>query len=416
MVRIKPFRAIRPKAEFAKDVAALPYDVMNTKEARQAVKENDKSFFRVDRAEVNFSEEMNVGAYDEVVYKTAKEVLCSMIEKGVLQQDDKEMLYIYEEIFRGNKQRGIVFCASIDDYIKGNIKKHELTRANKETDRIKHVDTCDANTGPIFLTYKNDNSINDIIDVYCENNIPVYDFESDDEVRHIVWTIDNDDIVSEIVDKFKMIKSLYIADGHHRTESAVRVGQMRRKENKGYTGKEEFNYFLAVAFPSEQLTLMDYNRVITVDDHFNLYRFTADLKQKFKVDMRGSGQYKPSKPRTFGMCVKGTWYSLEAKPILYKGKDVIDSLDVSVLENEILKPLLKIDDVRTNDRIDFVGGIRGLDELERRVQDDMDIAFAMYPPSIDDLIKVADAGRVMPPKSTWFEPKLRSGLFIHKLK
>lgn len=418
MVRIKAFKAVRPKTEFVSDIAALPYDVMDTKEAREVVLKNNMSFLKIDRAEVNFDEEDKVSPYEDKVYSKAKEILDSMIENGTLIQDEKDMLYIYEEHFMDKKQRGLVFCASIDDYMDGSIKKHELTRAEKEIDRIKHVDTCDANTGPIFLTYKKEDGIKNIVDLYCEKNDAIYDFVSDDNVRHIIWKIDDDSVIDKLISKFKNVDSFYIADGHHRTESAVKVGQLRRNSVGNYTGEEEFNYFLAVAFPSDELTIIDYNRVIVVQDSFNLQNFIAELKVKFKVEMLGNFRYKPKRPKTFGMCVKGIWYSLEAKSDIYKGKDIVSTLDVSILENEILKPLLKIKDVRTDKRIDFVGGIRGLEELEKRVADgmDMDIAFAMYPTSIDNLIQVANKGLLMPPKSTWFEPKLRSGLFIHKLK
>lgn len=418
MVRIKAFKAIRPKTEFVSDIAALPYDVMDTEEAREVVLKNNKSFLKVDRAEVNFDEEVKVSPYEDKVYSKAKEILDSMIENGSLIQDEKDMLYIYEEHFMDKKQRGLVFCASIDDYIDGSIKKHELTRAEKEIDRIKHVDTCDANTGPIFLTYKKEYDIKNIVDLYCEKNDAIYDFVSDDNVRHVVWKIDDDSVIDKLISRFKKVDSFYIADGHHRTESAVKVGQLRRSSVENYTGEEEFNYFLAVAFPSDELTIIDYNIVVEAQSSFNLQNFIAELKVKFKVEMLGSFRYKPKRPKTFGMCVKGTWYSLEVKSDIYKDKDIVSTLDVSILENEILKPLLEIKDVRTDKRIDFVGGIRGLEELEKRVADgmDMDIAFAIYPTSIDNLIQVADKGLLMPPKSTWFEPKLRSGLFIHKLK
>ncbi|MGL4740966.1 MAG: DUF1015 domain-containing protein [Sarcina sp.] len=414
MVRIRAFKAIRPDVKFVDKVAALPYDVMNTKEAAEMVQGNEYSFLRVDRAEVNFK--TKISPYDESVYKKAHDVLDEMIESGVLKQDENENLYIYEEEFNGKKQRGLVTCCAIDDYEEGSIKRHELTRAEKEEDRINHINICDANTGPIFLTYKTNQSISNMVDSYCEKVSSVYDFVSEDDVRHKVWVIEDEILKGMFIKKFESVKSLYIADGHHRTASAIRVGKMRREENPNYTGEEEFNFFLAVLFPEEQLQIIDYNRVVRVEDNFRINRFVADLKQNFYVRMLGSKRYKPEEPKKFGMCIKGTWYELVAKKDSYNQNDSIKSLDVSILEENILKPILGIEDVRTDKNIDFVGGIRGLEELERRVTSDMDIAFAMYPTSIEELIKVADEGKVMPPKSTWFEPKLRSGLFIHKLK
>ncbi|MGL5822998.1 MAG: DUF1015 domain-containing protein [Sarcina sp.] len=414
MVKIKAFKAIRPDVKFVDKVAALPYDVMNTEEARELVKDNEYSFLRVDRAEINFKTKIN--PYDKSVYKKAHDVLEEMIKSGVLKQDKTENFYIYEEEFTGKKQRGLVTCCAIDDYENETIKRHELTRAEKEEDRIKHIDACDANTGPIFLTYKTNNSISNMIDSYCEKVSPIYNFVSEDNVRHKVWIIEDEILKGMFIKKFESVENLYIADGHHRTASAIKVGEMRRKQNLEYTGEEEFNFFLAVLFPEEQLQIIDYNRVVRVEDDFKITRFVSDLKQRFYVKMLGSKKYKPMEPKKFGMCIKGTWYELTAKKGSYDPKDSIKSLDVSILEENILKSILGIEDVRTDKNIDFVGGIRGLDELERRVTSDMDIAFAMYPTSIEELIRVADEGKVMPPKSTWFEPKLRSGLFIHKLK
>lgn len=416
MVTLKAFKAIRPKESLVKDIAALPYDVVNTEEARMIVKKNNKSFLAIDRAEVNFDKSLNIDVHDDVVYEKANEMLNKMIDEESFIKDKEKCLYVYEEQFLEKKQRGIVFCASIDDYLKGKIKRHELTRAEKELDRVKHVDNCNANTGPIFLTYKDKINIKTMIDLYCNQNFTIYDFMSDDNIRHRVWKIDNKELILQIQKEFETVESFYIADGHHRAASAVKVGQKRRNELKEYTGEEEFNFFLAVAFPAQELTIMDYNRVIVVDERFNLYSFIEELKKKFTVNMLGSYSYKPTKEKSFGMCIKGTWYSLVAKKCLYENKEFIETLDVSILENEILKPLLKINDVRTDSRIDFIGGIRGIEEVEKRVQEDMDIGFILYPTKIDDLMKISDEGKTMPPKSTWFEPKLRSGLFIHKLK
>ncbi|MGL4989827.1 MAG: DUF1015 domain-containing protein [Sarcina sp.] len=416
MVTLKAFKGIRPKKNLVKDIAALPYDVVSTEEARKIVEKNNKSFLAIDRAEVNFDKSLNIDVHDDIVYEKASQILNDMIAEGSFIQDDKSCLYIYEEQFLGKKQTGIVFCAAIDDYLNGKIKKHEFTRADKELDRIKHVDRCNANTGPIFLTYNGQKNISNIINLYCDKNSTIYDFISEDNVRHKVWKIDDIELIEQIQKEFEIIESFYIADGHHRAASAVKVGEKRRNEVDGYTGNEEFNYFLAVAFPAQELTIMDYNRVVVVDEKFNLYSFIEELKKKFTVNMLGSYAYKPTKEKSFGMCIKGTWYSLIAKKYLYESKEFIETLDVSILENEILKPLLKIKDVRTDTRIDFIGGIRGLEEVEKRVQEDMDIGFVLYPTKIEDLMKISDEGKIMPPKSTWFEPKLRSGIFIHKLK
>ena len=414
MVRIKPFKAIRPDENVASEVGALPYDVMNVAEAREMVKGNEKSFLNIDRAEVNFPEGVDV--YDDKIYQKASELLNEFIEKGYLKQDEKDALYIYDEEVDGKVQRGIVMCCSLDDYENNIIKRHEFTRPDKEVDRTNHFNVCDANTSPILLTYKEDGSITSLIDSYCEKIEPVYNFVSDDNITHRLWVINDEIIVDMIVNKFEGVDSLYIADGHHRTASSINVGRLRRQENQDYTGEEEFNYFLGVVFPSSDLNILDYNRVVRVKENFNLVTFIEGLKQNFTVNMIGSVQSKPKKTKSFGMCIKGTWYEVTAKKNSYDAADSIKSLDVSILEENILKPLLGIQDVRTDKRIDFVGGIRGLDELERRVKSDMDIAFSMYPTSIEQLIQVSDEGKIMPPKSTWFEPKLRSGLFIHKLK
>lgn len=415
MVRIKPFKAIRPDEKYAKDVAALPYDVMSSKEARVMVRGNDKSFLRIDRAEINFDESVN--QYSEEVYQKARKMLDTMIEDGILKEEESECLYIYEEIFNGNTQRGLVICSSIDDYIENKIKKHEFTRAQKEKDRINHVDYCNANTGPIFLTYRRKESITSKINEVCDNTKPIYNFESDDTVKHIIWKIDNKEDIDYLVSAFESVDSLYIADGHHRTESAVKVGQMRRKQNPNYNGSEEFNYFLAVAFPNDELKIMDYNRVAKLEEDLSEEDLLDKLKENFEVkEFNGACCYTPEKALHFGMYFKNKWYELIAKEGSFNKENVIESLDVSILENNIIKPILGIKDIREDKRIDFVGGIRGLKELERRVNDDMDIAFSMYPTNITELMQVSDEGLVMPPKSTWFEPKLRSGLFIHRLE
>ena len=418
MAIVRPFKGIRPVKELASKIAALPYDVMNSDEAREMVKGNPHSFLHVDRAEIDLDPSIDI--HDKRVYEKARENLDRMISDGEYTQDQKPCLYIYRQIMNGRAQTGIVFCASIDDYINNVIKKHEFTRADKEEDRINHVDYCDSNTGPIFLTYKEDQIASEIIEAWIENESkrkPVYNFTAEDGISHIVWVIDNEIIINEIIDLFKEIDYLYIADGHHRSASAVRVGLKRREANPDYTGDEEFNYFLAVAFPDNDLMVMDYNRVVKDLNGLSKDQLIEKLEEKFDVtEAPGSEPFRPYKKHTFGMYVENKWYVLEAKDGIYDAEDPIDSLDVAILQNNVLTPILGIEDVRTSDRIDFIGGIRGLKELEKRANSDMKIAFSMYPTEVSDIMDVADIGEVMPPKSTWFEPKLRSGLFVHKLK
>ncbi len=414
MAVFKSFRAIRPKEEYADKVAALPYDVMNSAEAREMVKGNPYSFLHVDKAEVDLEEGINI--YDEKVYLKARENLDALVSDGICAEDSKPCFYIYRQIMNGRSQTGIVGCASIDDYINGIIKKHEFTRADKEADRIRHVDYCDANTGPIFLTYRQNSSISSIVNAFKENNAPVYDFVTEDGIANTVWVIDDEKINGELRDEFEKIDYLYIADGHHRCASAVKVGQKRREENPSYTGTEEFNFFLAVAFPEDELEIMDYNRVMKDLNGCTEEEFIEKLSEKFTVEgYNGEGQYKPDKKHTFGMYLGKKWYKVTAKEGTFNADDPVDGLDVSILQNNCITPIFGIEDPRTDKRIDFVGGIRGLKELERRCEEDMVIAFSMYPTSLTDLMAIADAGKVMPPKSTWFEPKLLSGLFIHKL-
>ncbi|MBE6048569.1 MAG: DUF1015 domain-containing protein [Clostridium sp.] len=410
-VVVKAFKGIRPVEELASKIAALPYDVMNSEEAREMVKGNPYSFLHVDRAEIDLDPSIDV--HDKKVYEKARANLDKMILNGEYIQDEKPCLYIYRQIMNGRAQTGLVFCASIDDYINNNIKKHEFTRADKELDRINHVDYCDANTGPIFLTYKEDNVASEVIKDWCKRK-PTYDFTSEDGISHIVWVVDNEIIVNEIISLFKDVNAFYIADGHHRSASAVKVGLKRRNTNPNFTGEEEFNYFLAVAFPDNDLMVLDYNRVVKDTNGLTKQELIQKLEEKFIVT-KSDTQVKPSKKHTFGMFIDEEWYLLEAKNGSYNKEDPIDSLDVAILQNNVLTPILGIDDVRVSDRIDFIGGIRGIDELERRVHKDMKIAFSMYPTEVSDIMKVADIGEVMPPKSTWFEPKLRSGLFVHKL-
>ena len=411
MAIVRAFKGIRPIEELASKIAALPYDVMSSEEAREMVVGDPYSFLHVDRAEVDLDPSIDI--HDKKVYEQARKNLDRMISDGEYTQDEKPCLYIYRQIMNGRAQTGLVFCASIDEYLNDKIKKHEFTRADKELDRINHVDYCDSNTGPIFLTYKEDDVASEVIKAWSKRK-PVYDFTSEDGIQHIVWVIDNEIIVSEIVDLFKDVENFYIADGHHRSASAVKVGLKRREANPNYTGEEEFNYFLAVAFPDNDLMVMDYNRVVKDLNGLTKDQLIEKLKEKFIVS-EANEAVKPAKKHTFGMFVENKWYLLEAKDGIYNEEDPIEALDVAILQNNVLTPILGIQDVRTSDRIDFIGGIRGIKELERRVNKDMKIAFSMYPTEVSDIMSVADIGEVMPPKSTWFEPKLRSGLFVHKL-
>lgn len=414
MAIIKTFKAFRPTEKLVDKVAALPYDVMNSEEAREMVGDNPYSFLHVDKAEIDL--DPNIDIHSEVVYEKARENLNKMIEDKVLIQDTEDRYYIYRQIMDGRAQVGLVACASIDDYIDDTIKKHEHTRPDKEEDRTNHVDYTDAHTGPIFMTYKKDEDVNKLINNWIESEKPVYDFVTEDGIQHTVWIIDNDETIEELTDLFHDIENLYIADGHHRTASAVNVGLKRREEFPDYDGTEEFNYFLTVLFPDEDLYIMDYNRVVKDLNNLTVDEFLEKVEEKFHVKVyEGEGQYKPEEKNYFGMYLDGKWYELKAKEGIFDPKDPVDRLDVAILQNNLLDPVLGIKDQRTDTRIDFIGGLRGLGELERRVSQDMKIAFSLYPTSIKELIAISDAGEVMPPKSTWFEPKLRSGIFIHKI-
>lgn len=411
MAVVKPFICIRPAKENAAKVASLPYDVYNRKEACAAVAGNPVSFLNIDRAETQFSDD--VDTYADCVYEKARELLDTQIAEGVYVTDAGEHYYLYGLTMDGRSQTGIVACSSIDDYVNGVVKKHENTREDKELDRIRHVDTVNAQTGPIFLTYRQNEILKAI--VAEEKAKPVlYDFVSDDGIRHRVWKIDDPAQTVAIEAAFAAIPATYIADGHHRAASAVKVGLKRRAENPGYTGEEPFNYFLSVLFPDEELMILPYNRVVKDLNGMNREQFFEAVKGKFELEEIGKEPYAPAEKGTFGMYLDNTWYALKVLP-QYRSADPVKGLDVSILQDQLLGPVLGIGDPRTDKRIDFIGGIRGLKELERRVREDMEIAFSMYPTSIEELLAVADAGLLMPPKSTWFEPKLRSGLFIHKL-
>ena len=412
MAVLKPFKAVRPKDEYASQVGALPYDVMNSEEAREMVKDKPYSFLHVDKAEVDLPQGIDI--YSAEVYEKAKENLDALSENGICKQDEKPMLYIYRQIMNGREQTGIVGCTAVDDYINNVIKKHEFTRADKEADRIRHVDALDANTGPIFLTHRENKTVSDITENWKNTHTPCYDFVSDDGVSQTVWVIDDTDVIDTLVKEFAEIPYLYIADGHHRCASAVRVGQRRRGEGE-YDKNAEFNFFLSVIFPCDQLKIMDYNRVIADLNGNTSEEFIAKMSEKFVVEEAETSPYAPQERHTFGMYLDNKWYKVTAKPEFINENDPVLCLDVSILQNNLITPILNITDPRTDKRIDFVGGIRGLGELERRCKEGMKLAFAMYPTSLNELMDIADAGQVMPPKSTWFEPKLLSGLFIHKL-
>lgn len=411
MAFIKPFKCIRPAAEVAHKVAALPYDVYNRSEACEVVKDNPLSFLNIDRAETQF--DASVDTYADCVYDKARDLLNKAIEEGVFEEDANEAYYIYELVMDGRAQTGIVACASIDDYLNNRIKKHEKTRADKEQDRINHVDRTGAQTGPIFLAYRANEVINEVI-ARTKENAPLYDFVSDDGITHSVWKISDKTDVDSVFEAFGAINSIYIADGHHRAASAVKVGLKRREEHPDYDGSEEFNTFLSVLFADEQLMIMPYNRVVKDLNGLSVDEFLEAVSKYFVVEKCGKKAFYPENKGSFGMFLEEEWYLLTAKESI-TSDDPVDGLDVAILQDYLLTPILGIGDPRIDKRIDFIGGIRGLGELERRVSEDMTIAFSMYPTSIHELFDVADADMLMPPKSTWFEPKLRSGLFIHRI-
>ena len=408
MALIKPFCAYRPRKDIVSAVAALPYDVYNREEAKEVVAKNPLSFLRIDRAETQFDD--SISTYDPCVYNKAKELLNDMISKGQYVLENKKAFYVYELTMDGRTQTGIVGCASIDDYMNNVIKKHENTREEKEIDRINHVDICDAQTGPIFLAYRAQKQIDDLIEVVKKQD-PEYSFYSEDGIKHQVYVITDEDKINILSDAFSKMNEIYIADGHHRAASAVKVGIKRRNE-KNEIGLES-DFFLSVLFPDNQLKILPYNRVVSDLNGHTEEEFFELVSEKFNI-IKCDDKVSPSEKFTYGMFVNEQWYMLTAKNDI-RVDDPVEGLDVSILQNNLLNPILGIKDPRTDKRIDFVGGIRGLVELEKRTREDMKIAFSMYPTSIKELFEVADAGMLMPPKSTWFEPKLRSGIFIHKL-
>ncbi|MBD5506748.1 MAG: DUF1015 domain-containing protein [Lachnospiraceae bacterium] len=412
MANINPFRAVRPRADLAERIAALPYDVYNRKEAREAVSGDEYTFLRIDRPETQFPEDYDM--YAPEVYEKAREMLDQMIQDGLFIQEQKSAYYVYELVMDGRSQVGIGACASVDDYDAQVIKKHENTRADKEADRIRHVDVCSAQTGPIFLAYRRREEIEREVQAAMAKT-PVYDFTAADGITHRIWVIDDEASVGRIREAFSQVESIYIADGHHRCASAVQVSKKRRTACPDYTGEEEFNFFLSVLFPDDQLMIMDYNRVVKTVADFDKEQFFQCMRKAFAVEEMGRTAYKPQKKGEIGMYLEETWYRLTINNECYTG-DPVEDLDVAILQKHLLEPIFGIVDPKVDDRIDFVGGIRGLAELERRVHTDAKVAFAMYPTDIHELFAVSDAGKLMPPKSTWFEPKLRSGLLIHRIE
>lgn len=413
MAIVRPFKAVRPDKKYADKVVSLPYDVMNREEAAQMAKGNPYSFLHICRSEIDLPDQPD--PYDRSVYEKAKSNIEENIKKGVFLREDRAKLYIYRQIMDGRAQTGIVGCVSVDEYQNNIIKKHEFTRVEKEIDRINHFDICSANTEPVFLTYRDTAGIKAKMERYIKAHEPEYDVKTSDGISHTLWVIEDDSLVAEISAGFKEIPCLYIADGHHRSASACKVGLKRREENPNYTGEEEFNFFMAVIFPDSDLKIFDYNRVVKDLNGLSEAEFIEKVKAAgFTVEEKGTSIQKPAAKHQFTMYLSGKWYVLTAESRIIPD-DIIASLDVSILQENLLGPVLGIEDPRTDKRIDFVGGIRGMEELVKRAESDMKLAFAVYPVDISDLLKVADAGKVMPPKSTWFEPKLGSGLFVHEI-
>jgi uncharacterized protein (DUF1015 family) len=411
MAIIKPFKAVRPKPEVAAQVASLPYDVMNRAEAKQMAK-NNNSFLHVSRAEINFND--LVDEHSQQVYDKAAQNFNRFIADKVLLQDQQPCYYIYAQTMNGRRQYGLVACSSIEDYFNDVIKKHEFTRPEKEQDRIEHMKTVEAHVGPIFLTYPENKKIDTLVNEVVTQQTPIYDFTVEDTIQHTVWLINQAEIIENITKIFQQeIPYTYIADGHHRTASAAKVGKQLKEENPNHTGEEEYNFFLSVLFPANQLAIMDYNRLVKDLNGLTAEELLQKVAEKFEVTKTTLQEAKPAAIHHFGMYVEGQWYLLQSKPGTYT-TDPIGVLNVTILSENILNPLLGIKDQRTDKRIDFVGGIRGIKVLQERVdKGEAKIAFALYPVSLQQLIDIADSGNVMPPKSTWFEPKLRDGLFSH---
>lgn len=412
MAQIKPFVCVRPEKSVAARIAALPYDVYSTEEAREEITKEPLSFLKVDRAETCFEEGMS--PYDERVYEKASQLLREYKEDGNMVCDTEEAYYVYQLTMNGRAQTGIVACAAVDDYLNQVIKTHEKTRSEKEQDRIRHVEVCNAQTGPIFLAYRSNPVINQVVEAVCKEEA-LYDFTTEDGIRHAVWKISSPVQTKKIQEQFTATDSIYIADGHHRAAAAVKVALKRRQLREKGENRLESDYFLSVLFPDDQLMIMPYNRCITDLNGKTEEEFLSEIEKTFTVKKMGTTPYAPEVKGKFGMFLGDEWYQLVLKPEIEVESDPVSRLDVSILQNYLIEPVLGIKDPKVDKRIDFIGGIRGLEELEKRVHNDMKVAFSMYATDIREVFAVSDAGRLMPPKSTWFEPKLRSGLMIHEL-
>ena len=412
MAIIKPFKAVRPANEYVKMVAELPYDVMNREEAKKIAKGNKYSYLHIDRAEIDLDDKIN--EHDEQVYVKAKENLDKFKKENIFVKDKEDAIYIYREIVNDRAQIGIVACVAVDDNLNGVVKKHEYTKPDKELDRTNHIKYCNANTGTVLLTYKNKEEIEKIIDYYVYFMAPIYDFKTDDNVTHTVWKVEKERDINDLINEFKKVGNLYIADGHHRCAAAENIALEERRKNPNYTGEEEFNYYIAMISPDTNLKVMDYNRVVKDLNNLTEEEFLNKIKEKF-ILREVKENYKPDKKGHMGMFLNDKWYEIEFGKEYLDKKDVVETLDISILQQYILDEILGIKNPRTDKRIDFIGGIRGAKEIERRVKEDMKVGFLMYPTHINELISVADANEIMPAKSTWFEPKVRCGLFLHEL-
>ena len=409
MAKVVPIKGLRAKESLVDKIIAPPYDVITSEEAREYVKDNQYSFLHITKPEIDLSSSIDL--YDDAVYQKARENFSKFIDKAYLIRDKKPNLYVYKIVWKNICQIGLVCGVSVEDYEKDIIKKHEKTRADKEEDRTKHVEILSANTGPVFLTYREKDVINKIIENEM-NKTPVYDVKTEDGIKHTLWIVENQNIIDSLVGEFAKIDYLYVADGHHRSASAARFGAKKRKENSNHTGKENYNYFLAVLFPSSQLYIMDYNRIVKDLNALSNEEFMDKVAKNFTIEEKKSA-YKPENLHSFGMCLEGKWYALKAKEEIIDNNDPINVLDTSILQNYLLEPILGIGDPRKDKRIDFVGGIRGMAELEKRTKTIDKVAFSLFPTTLNQLMDIADAGKIMPPKSTWFEPKLRSGFIVN---
>ncbi|EKD25745.1 MAG: hypothetical protein ACD_79C01527G0003 [uncultured bacterium] len=415
MVTIKPFKAIRPDLKFAQAISAPPYDVVSRSESRKIIEENPQSFLQITRSDALFDDSVN--QYDDSIYNKAKELFKKFQDDKILIQDPEASVYVYSQTSKTHTQNGIVCLTSVEDYIKDDIKKHEKTRSDKENDRTKHIDVVNADLEPVFLTYKSSNDVNTIIGNIMKSSAPCLDFSSNDNVNHKLWIISDKSVIEKLVSIFSRIKSLYIADGHHRAASAAKNGILRKQKNPSHTGNEPYNFFLSVMFPSDQLKILPYNRVVKDLNGLTANEFFDMIKVSFNVSELKEKNKEPVKPHSFSMYLENKWYVLTPKGALFDPKDVIASLDVSILQDHVLNKILGILDPKTDKRIDFVGGIHGTKKLEEIVDSNkMKVAFSLYPTSIESLFAIADNEMLMPPKSTWFEPKLRSGLFLYSLK